>query len=86
LTVDRNSFSPVEGDDVEIDIGSGFSGTLLVEIYNMAGILVRSIEESGSSVAWDGRNSDGEIVASGVYFLRIEAGGDDEIRKVAVVK
>jgi hypothetical protein len=36
---------------------------------------------------WDGRNGEGEIVANGVYFFRVEAsGGQTEWGKVVVLK
>jgi hypothetical protein len=35
-----------------------------------------------TSAVWDGRNSDGELVASGVYLVRLAG----TVRKVGVVK
>ena len=35
---------------------------------------------------WDGRDSDGDIVANGVYFFRVQtAGGDRAFGKVVVL-
>jgi flagellar hook assembly protein FlgD len=86
LSVDRNSFDPGDDETVTINPG-GSTGTAEIEIYNMAGALVASLEaDAGTDVEWDGTNEDGEIVASGVYFLLIRVNGDETVRKVAVVK
>jgi hypothetical protein len=34
---------------------------------------------------WDGRDARNQRVASGVYYLRIEAGGRSETRKIAKI-
>ncbi|MBM3307141.1 MAG: T9SS type A sorting domain-containing protein [Candidatus Eisenbacteria bacterium] len=84
--LDRNAFDPSAGESVTIGLGGG-SGISRVAVYNAAGALVRSIEASGaSSIAWDGRGDDGEALSSGVYFVRIRSGGNEAVRKVAVVK
>jgi putative CocE/NonD family hydrolase len=38
------------------------------------------------SLMWDGKNTASEYVRSGVYFLRLEAGGEVAVRKMAVVR
>jgi flagellar hook assembly protein FlgD len=86
LVVDANSFDPTSGEDVTISSDAASEG-LLVDVFNMAGVLVRMLDaEGGSSVTWDGTNQNGEFVASGVYFLWIRTGDSDTVRKVAVVK
>ncbi len=86
LTLDRNWFDPTAGEALEIDLGA-YEGAVSVEFYALGGGLVRLIEsESASSVTWDGTNEDGDCVASGVYFVRVETDEGDAVRKVAVVK
>ncbi len=86
LTVDANSFDPTAGEDVTISYGAASDG-LIVDVFNMAGVLVRKLDAEGaSSVMWNGKNQNGEIVASGVYFLWIRTNDSDNVRKVAVVK
>jgi flagellar hook assembly protein FlgD len=67
-----------------------------IYIYNIHGELVRELnvgkQEGGyyitkeQSAYWDGRNSSGEKVASGVYFYRMEAGEFRSTRKMVIMK
>lgn len=63
----------------------------LLTIYNIAGQLVRTLLDSSLSagahaVAWDGRDDRGQLVASGEYLYRIEAGRFVEVKKMAFVR
>ena len=76
----------------ELTIPPHSSGSLTVSIriYSVTGTLVRRwIEEEfapGQEVSrtWDLRNDRGSPVATGLYFLRIEAQGQTEIRRIYV--
>jgi len=35
---------------------------------------------------WDGYDTDGESVSSGIYFYRLEAGGMHEVRSMTLLK
>ena len=84
--VSVNSFRPALGERVVISLGS-YEGSATVEIYNMAGTLVRTLKtQDDPSVSWYGGNDGGSSVASGAYFLRIQTGGSETIRKVAVIR
>ena len=69
---------------------SGDAGRVLIRIYTVNGRLVRTLENDGAfgSVAaleWDGRDEDGDPVASGVYLyqVRLEAERADGGREVS---
>ncbi len=50
-------------------------------------VMIRDTLDGGRrEYAWDGRGSSGEAVASGIYFLRLQAGGTDRVRKVVIVR
>ena len=84
--VDVNSFRPLLGERAVVSLGS-YEGTATVSLYNMTGTLVRTLEsEGGSSISWYGDNDDGGLVASGVYFIRIQTGDSESVRKVAVIR
>ena len=72
------------------------SESVLVQIYDASGHLVRQIDvgfrSAGSymsrakSVYWNGRNEFGEEVASGVYYYTIQAGEFIETSKMLLLK
>jgi hypothetical protein len=88
----KNIFRP--GTDAQLDLGfkPTADGRLTVRIFNLAGELVRPVVEmdvrSGVvyAAAWDGNNTYGERVASGVYFVSVKGGGLLTLRKVVVLK
>lgn len=64
-----------------------------IEIYNIAGRLVRSVASRQTfsagfdrEVVWDGKNNLNSAVAPGVYFVRFEAGGFEATRKFVAIK
>lgn len=49
--------------------------------------LVDGVQTPGTkSVRWDGTNDDGQVVASGVYFYRLQAPGFAATRKFVLSK
>lgn len=82
--INRNSFDPETGDTVTIAARAA-DAAVEVMIYNLSGELVRKLEGTGE-VSWDGRSRDGGVAASGVYFLKVTAGGSEEMRRVAVTR
>jgi hypothetical protein len=66
-------------------------GQARVTVYDMQGRVVKVLLDQFRSagqqrLAWDGSNSNGRRVASGVYFFRIQAPEGDVVQRVAVVK
>ena len=65
-------------------------------IYNTAGQVVRLLEvghqiastytDRAKAAYWDGRNKNGESVASGVYFYTLTAGDYSATRRVLIIK
>ncbi|MCK4546861.1 MAG: VCBS repeat-containing protein [Candidatus Eisenbacteria sp.] len=67
------------------------SGPVVVMLYNVQGQRVKTLvdekQEIGTySVEWNGVDSKGHAVSSGVYFCRMTAGGDRFTRKVVMLK
>ena len=65
-------------------------------IYDTSGVLVRQLD-LGHQVAgyytnrtkaayWDGRNENGELIASGVYFYQLQTGDVSATRKMVILK
>jgi serine protease AprX len=69
---------------------------VVVRIYNAAGRLVRTLDLGEKSPGaylskeraayWDGRNTAGEKVTSGIYFYSMEAGSFRAMKKLVVLK
>lgn len=60
-------------------------------IYNVLGLKVRTLENvlrvpGKYKIEWDGRNDDGDTVASGVYFYVLVADDNYAIRKMLLIK
>ena len=62
-----------------------------VSIYNSKGqrvidLLDADLPQGDHSLVWDGRDTNNRDVASGIYFIKLEAGGKTSIRKAMLVK
>ena len=70
--------------------------TVTIRIYDVRGQLIRTIELGGKTAGiyitkdkaayWDGTDSFGEKVASGVYFYTLQAGEFRATRKMLILK
>ena len=87
-----NPFNP----DVWIPYELGEDASVSVEIYNISGQLVRTLQvgmkkrgqyiSRDKAVYWDGRTQLGERATSGVYFYVLKAGDYASMRKMAILK
>lgn len=87
-----NPFNP----DVWIPYELGEEASVSVEIYNISGQLVRTLQvgmkkrgqyiAKDKAVYWDGRTQLGERATSGVYFYVLKAGDYVSMRKMAILK
>ncbi len=62
-----------------------------IDIYNILGQKVRRLVDAGRvagphRVDWDGTNQDGEAVATGLYFYRVQAGRLVDSKKMLLLK
>jgi flagellar hook assembly protein FlgD len=64
----------------------GVDGSSYMEVYDIAGRLVRDIPVPPDAVSheavtltWDGRDSEGRVVPGGVYFYSISCGQDKRL-------
>ncbi|MBP9698652.1 MAG: carboxypeptidase regulatory-like domain-containing protein [Elusimicrobia bacterium] len=82
-----------DGTYICYNLPDGKMGGVKIEIYDAAGVLVRTLSATASSdesynrLEWDGRNDDGRKVASGIYIGRFTLNsGDEKMFKLAVLK
>lgn len=62
-----------------------------LRVYDAAGRLVRTllageIPQGPGQAVWDGRRDDGRDAGAGVYFFRLECGGEARTRKLLLVR
>ncbi len=81
-----NPFNPV----TTISFQLPFETDWRLSIYNVTGSLVRMYSGADAAGAiqldWDGTSSTGALVASGVYFYRLEAGEFSDTKKMILLK
>ena len=67
-------------------------GRVALRIYDVSGRLVRSlvsgaVQEAGHhAVEWDGRDATGAATVAGLYFGRLEAGGESDVRRLVRIR
>ena len=62
-----------------------------LDVYDVAGRRVAALMRGRRGperveYVWDGRNGAGRKCASGIYFLRLSAGGDEAVRKIVLLR
>ena len=82
-----NPFNP--NTTIKFDIP--FRSRVRIVIYNASGQLVstladRTFEKGRQTLTWQGRDSDGHAVSSGVYFCRMEADQFVQTRKMVLLR
>ncbi|GHV19571.1 hypothetical protein FACS189494_01530 [Spirochaetia bacterium] len=90
-TILNNVINPTKGEQTVLNYILTKGGPVTIQVFTLDGNIVKTLfrgsRESGEYVAvWDGKNTGGNIVARGLYFVRIVAPDIDEIRKVMIVK
>jgi hypothetical protein len=96
LKLEQNYPNPFK-DRTTINYQLTTNGSVNLSVYNIAGQLVRDLTPSPlqmnfergmreGSVTWDGRDSHGKPVMSGLYFYCLEAGGTRRTKKMILLK
>jgi hypothetical protein len=67
------------------------AGSVTIGVYDVSGRLVRQVLDGASeaglhAVQWDGTDASGKAVAAGVYFCRIDAGGETDTQSIVFLK
>jgi hypothetical protein len=86
----QNSPNPFNGSTV-IPYSLDFRQHVSIEIYDVKGRLIRTVVDEvrpagTQKIGWDGRNAYGELVASGVYFYRMETANQQFVRKTLLLR
>jgi hypothetical protein len=82
-----NPFNP----ETRINYSIPESGYITLRIFNVSGLLVRTLYQGDQpagryEVVWDGKNNSGSKVGSGVYFYRLQANNFAQVKKMVLLK
>ena len=82
-----NPFNP----ETTISFELSKPGNVVLNIYNLKGELVKRLinnqmSNGKHSIVWDGKDNNGHICSSGVYFYKIESNGRVEVKKMLLLK
>ncbi len=86
-----NPFSPAAGvTEISFAVADP-GGRVSIAVYDVAGHLVRELLDATMpsgvhTVSWDGTDSKGQVVSSGVYFYRVDAPGVSEQKRIVVIR
>ncbi|MFW6213392.1 MAG: FlgD immunoglobulin-like domain containing protein, partial [Spirochaetota bacterium] len=91
VTILNNVIWPQRGDVTLLTYELQRAGVVTVQVFTLDGQLVSVLQRGRQAagrqmVSWDGMNSSGQMVASGLYFIRVVGPDIDQIRKVIVAK
>jgi len=76
---DRNA-----ADNIVFD---GLTGYATLKVFTLSGYLVRELSSPTGRIDWNGKNTSGEPVASGIYLYVITSDGDSRLRgKLAIIR
>jgi hypothetical protein len=64
---------------------------VMLKVYDALGREVRTLVNGtqlagAASVVWDGRNSQGRVAGAGTYFCRLQIGGQEQVRRMVLVR
>jgi hypothetical protein len=82
-----NPFNP----STDIQLYAPSAGNAQVDVYNIAGQLVKTVyngyvEAGVKTINWDGRDARGNQVGSGVYFYKLTADGQSDVGRMVMLK
>jgi Zn-dependent metalloprotease len=91
VTAYNNVFNPMKGQQAILKWSVASAGRMTMTVFTVIGERVTTIIDEQvpaglGSVNWNGRNSAGNYVASGVYIVRVQGPGVDDTEKVVVIK
>jgi hypothetical protein len=75
-----------------VDFSIGEAAHVILKVYNPAGQLIRTLVDETrpqgyyNDAVWDGRDMNGRLVSSGIYFYRLVAGDFSRTRKLVLLR
>ena len=86
-----NSFPNPFNPSTKFEVSIIEKNTLSVDVYNAVGRKVNSLMNKVSNpgryiIEWNGKGIGGNVMPSGLYFIRVKSGNNFEIKKVLLIK
>ncbi len=87
----HNLFYPGQSERVTLDYHLPEGGKVVISVLDMRGRFVRKLLDLKQPIGnfrtdWDGTDSDGTLVASGIYVIRFELGTTVVMKKVVAIR
>ena len=91
LTVFGNTPNPFGVDGTVIRFGLPSASDVVVEVFDVAGrrVAVERVSRRGAGLGelrFAGRDASGQLLPSGVYFYRVAASGQSQVRKMVILR
>jgi flagellar hook assembly protein FlgD len=90
VSLNHNRFNPLTGETVQVTGLRADHGQVTVTVYNAAGTLVRKVADrvdaASATPVWDGKNQQGQVVASGVYLVMVTGNKLHKRFRIVVLK
>ncbi len=91
--IDRLSPNPIligAGSPAAIEFAVPEAGPVVLRLYDVRGALASTLAETAlpagvHRLAWEGRDSAGRPIPAGIYFVRLQACGRSEVRKLVLL-
>ncbi|MDE2290558.1 MAG: hypothetical protein KGL53_00640 [Elusimicrobia bacterium] len=86
-----NLFRPLHGGKASITVTIYDPGDVTLRLYTVSGRLVKTLysgpmSAGSTTLTWDGRTGEGNLVASGVYLLHARGPALDDVSRIVVIK
>ena len=87
----NNVSNPTKGKEAIIVVEIKERGYVRIDLYDVKGKKIKELadeerEPGKHRYYWNGRNDNGDVVGSGIYFVHIQAGDYKKTKKIVVVK
>lgn len=90
VRLNHNRFNPAAGESLQIMGLKPEHGDVAIKVFTTSGYLVREWTSAGAAgdreAAWDGRNQQDQVVASGVYVVVVTGNRLHKRLRIAVLK
>ena len=81
-----NPFRRSQHASTTIKVPTSLQSSPKVQVYTSDGQFVRELDVLGTRATWDGKNTAGNEVATGVYVLRVKSGSSAKTGRIAVIR